>query len=110
MCDEAVDDSLAALKLIFHWFVTSKMIRKRYTTLYANENILYFNEDSGDGVSSCHEMEIFSIFLNNNNIDNNFDEYDPDTIILIRLLAWHSKFKKRKAPKIKVSKESIPVA
>ena len=36
MCDEAVDDSLAALKLIFHWFVTSKMIRKRYTTLYAN--------------------------------------------------------------------------
>ena len=55
-------------------------------------------------------MEIFSIFLNNNNIDNNFDEYDPDTIILIRLLAWHSKFKKRKAPKIKVSKESIPVA
>ena len=110
MCDEAVNDSLAALKLIFHWFITSKMIRKRYTALYANENILYFNEDSGDAVSSCNEMEIFSIFLNNNNVDNNFDEYDPDTIILIRLLAWHSKFKKRKAPKIKVSKESIPVA
>ena len=86
------------------------MTRKRYTALYANEIILYFNEDPGDAVSSCNEMEIFSIFLNNNNVDNNFDEYDPDTIILIRLLAWHSKFKKRKAPKIKVSEESIPVA
>ena len=26
MCDEAVDDFLAALKLISDWFVTSKMI------------------------------------------------------------------------------------
>ena len=28
MCDKAVDDSLAALKLISYWFVTSKMIKK----------------------------------------------------------------------------------
>ena len=28
MCDETVDDSLAALKLIPDWFVTSKMIKK----------------------------------------------------------------------------------
>ena len=28
-----------------------------------------------------------------------FDEDDPDTIILIRLLGQHSKFKKRKALK-----------
>ena len=31
MCDEAVDDSLASLKLIPDWFLTSKMIKK---TLY----------------------------------------------------------------------------
>ena len=27
MCDEAVDDSLATLKLVLDWFVTSKMIK-----------------------------------------------------------------------------------
>ena len=46
MCDEAIDDSLAALKLIPNWFVTSKMIEKLYTALYVDENILYFDEDS----------------------------------------------------------------
>ena len=46
MCDEAVDDSVAALKLIPYWFVTSKMIKKLYTAFYPGENILYFNEDS----------------------------------------------------------------
>ena len=33
MCDEAVDDSLAALKLIPDWFVTRKMIKKLFTIL-----------------------------------------------------------------------------
>ena len=27
-------------------------------------------------------------------IDNNFDENDPDTIIYIRVLSWHIKFEK----------------
>ena len=84
MCDEAIDNSLAALKLIPDWFVTSKMIKKPYTTLYA---VLYFNEDSDDVVFSCNEMGIHNIDLNNINPDNDFDEDDPDTIILIRLLA-----------------------
>ena len=39
-------------------------------------------------------MGILSVHLNNINLDNNFDEDDPDTTILIRLLACHSKFKK----------------
>ena len=46
MCDEVADDSLVALK--FHdWLVTSKIIPKLYTALYTDENVLYFNEDSG---------------------------------------------------------------
>ena len=48
ICDEAVDDSLAALKLISDWSVTSKMIKKLFTDQYADKNILYINEDSGD--------------------------------------------------------------
>ena len=42
MCDEVVDNSLAALKFIPDWFVTGKMIKKPFTALYADEN-----EDSG---------------------------------------------------------------
>ena len=34
-------------------------------------------------------MCILSVNPNNINLDNNFDESDTDTIILIRLLAWH---------------------
>ena len=44
-------------------------------------------------------MGILNIDLNNINLDNNFDEDDPDTIIHIRILAWHIKFKKQKALK-----------
>ena len=68
------------------------MIKKLYTALYADENILYFNEDSGDVVFNYKEMRI----LNNIDIDRNFDEDDPETFILIRLLTWHIKYEKRK--------------
>ena len=42
-------------------------------------------------------MDIVSVSLYKINVHNNFDEDDPDTTILIRHLAWCSKFKKRKA-------------
>ena len=96
MCDEAVNDSLAALKLYRDWFATSKTIKKLFTALYADENILYFNEDSGNVVFFCNEMGILIIDLNNIKLDNNFYEDDSDTIILIRLLIWHISFEKRK--------------
>ena len=44
-------------------------------------------------------MGILSVNLNNIYFDNNFDGDDPDAIIPVRLLAWHSKFKKCKALK-----------
>ena len=41
-------------------------------------------------------MGILNVDLNNINLGNtNYDEKDPVTIILIRLLAWHIKFEKR---------------
>ena len=98
MCDKAVDDCLAALKLFPDWFGTSKKIKILFTALYANENILYFNEDSGNVVFICNEMCILNIGINNINLDDtNYDEDDPDTISIIRLLAWHIKLQKRKA-------------
>ena len=47
MCNKAVDNSLAVLKLVHDWFLTSKTIKKPFTALYVDENILYFDEDSG---------------------------------------------------------------
>ena len=40
MCQEGVDNSLAALKLIPNCFVTVKRIKKKFTILYAHDNIL----------------------------------------------------------------------
>ena len=97
MCDEAVDNSLAALKLTPDWSVTSKIIKNLFTALYTDENILYFDEGSGNALFNCNGKGILNIDLNNINLDNNFDEDDHDTIILIILLVWHIKFEKSKA-------------
>ena len=70
MCDEAVDDCLTLLKFVSDWLVTSKTIKILFTAFYAD---------------------------NINLVDTNYDEDDPDTITLVRLLAWHIKFEKRKA-------------
>ena len=110
ICDEAVDDSLAALKLIPDWFVTRKMIKKLFTALYADENILYFNEDSGNVVFNCNGMVILNIDLNVN-VDNNFwwrwfwFYYSYQAFCLVYI-----KFEKRKEVKRKVSEELTPVA
>ena len=52
---------------------------------------------------------ILNIDLNNINLENNFDEDDPDATILIRLLVWYIKFEKRKALKKKISEELMPI-
>ena len=91
------DDSLGQLILIPDCFVTSRMIKKKlFTALHADENVFYFNEDSNSIVFNCKEMGILNIDLNSINLDENFDGDNPDTTILIRLLAWHIKFEKRK--------------
>ena len=46
MYGKTIDDSLAALKLIPDWFVTSK-VKKLYTALDADDGLLFFIEDSG---------------------------------------------------------------
>ena len=71
---------------------------------------IYFNENPGNILFSSNEMGILNIDLNNINVDNNFDEDDPDTIILIRLLAWYIKFDKRKALKKELHEKLMLIA
>ena len=76
------------------------MIKKLLTVLCVDENILYFKENSSNVTFCCKEMGILGVNLNNINLDyNNYEGDDPDTIILIRLLAGHIKFEKREALK-----------
>ena len=70
MCDKAVDDCLAAVEFVSDWFVTSEMIKILFTVVYADENILLFNEDSGNVIFICNEMGMLSVDLNNNNLDH----------------------------------------
>ena len=44
---------LAAMKLIPDLFVTSKMIKKLFMTLYPDKNILCVHEGSGNVVFNC---------------------------------------------------------
>ena len=56
-------------------------------------------------------MGIINIGLNNINFhDTNYHEDDPGTIILVRLLACHIEFEKRKAVKNKISEELMSIA
>ena len=73
------------------------MIKIPFTALYTDENTLYFNEDSINLVFICNGMCIRNIGLHDITLDNtNYNKDDPNTIILIRLSAWHIKFEKRK--------------
>ena len=81
MCDRAVDVCLAAINFALHWLVTSKSMKILFTDLYADKNILYLYEDSGN------DMGVLNIDLKKIDLDDNFDKDYPDIIILIRLLA-----------------------
>ena len=111
MWDKAVDDCLAALKFVPDGFVASKMIKILFTSLYADQNILFFNQDSSNVVFIFNEMGVLNIDLNYINIDDAVSgEDDADTIILIRLLAWHVKFEKGEELKKELNEELMPVA
>ena len=75
---------------------------KNLIALYADDNILYFNEESGNALFSCNEMSIVSIDFNNIKLDNTiYVEDDSGTIIHIWHLAWYIKSEKSKALKKK---------
>ena len=75
------------------------MWKKLSTAFYVDDGLFLFHEDSGNVTFWCNEMGILNNDLNNINLDNHFDEDDPDTITHIKLLAQHIKLENRKALK-----------
>ena len=63
MCDDGVDDSHAAQRLIPDWFFTNNMIKELYTALCVDKNILYLNEYSGNVVFSCNDTVFLTYIL-----------------------------------------------
>ena len=59
MCNKAVDDFLPASKFVLDWFVSSKMIKTFLTALYSDNNILFFDEYSGN-TTFCYNQMGFS--------------------------------------------------
>ena len=109
-CDKAVEDFLPSLKFISDWFSTSKMIKKLHNALIADD-ILFFDEDSGNVAFPSDEMGILSVDLNNINLnDANVDEDYPESIIHVKPMAWRNRYKQRKSCKKDISQELMPVA
>ena len=77
------------------------MLEKLDNALHTNDDILFYNEDFDKVTFIANQRHILAVDLDKIKLDsdNKFDEDDPDTIIHVRLLAWHSKFKKHKALK-----------
>ena len=75
------------------------MLEKHHNVLHAHDDILFYNKDFDKVIFIANQRYILTVDLDKINLDNNnnFDEDDPDTIIHVRLLACHSKFKKRTA-------------
>ena len=63
--------------------------------------IYSYNEDFDKVTFIANQRHILPVDLDKTNLDNdnNFDEYDPCTIIHVRLLALRSRFKKHKTLK-----------
>ena len=106
MHDKTVDDYLVTLKFILDWFVTSKVLENFHDTLLTYSDILFFDVDFSKVAFFANKMGILCVDLDKINLnDNNFYKDDPETIIYVRLLAWHNKFKNHKALKKDINKE-----
>ena len=62
------------------------MLEKFHDVFLANDDMLSFEEEFGKVTFLANVMDTLGVDLNN-----------PETIIHVRLLSWHSKFEKRKA-------------
>ena len=86
MRDKSADNFLPKLKFISDWFVKSTIMKNVYHALFADDDILFSDEDSDNIPFSSDELGILRVDLNNISLDDtNFYEDDPKTISYARL-------------------------
>ena len=107
MCDESVDDCLAALKFIPDWFVPNKMLEKFHDDLPANDDILFFNEDFNKITIFVNQMDILAVDLYEIKLEegNNFD--NMVLILLFVLDFWLEGVNLKSAKHLKKDKQKV---
>ena len=85
MRDEAVDACLPALKFVSDWSVTNKMIEKHDNVVFSNGDIIFLDTDSDNATFFSDDIILNTIDLNE--INHHGVNFDPETIIHVRLTA-----------------------
>ena len=71
-----------------------RWLKHLHNAFFTDVYILFLDEDSDSVTFSSDEKGILSVDLNNTKVDDlNFYEDYPETIIHVRLMAWHKKLK-----------------
>ena len=82
------------IKIVPEWLATTKMLQDLDNALFFNNDIVFFDADSDKFTFFLDDMSLFNVDLNNVNLDdNNFDDYDPETTLHVRLMAWCNRYK-----------------
>ena len=82
--------NISTIVNIFSWLISYKQNDQKtfHSTLYTNNDILFFNQDPNNVISCCNEMSILRVDLNNVKIgDANYEEHE-------KLLDWYKKIGK----------------
>ena len=69
ICDKAVEDWIAVLKLIPDWVVTMKLLQKFDGASQANDDILIFNEDFDKVTFIANQRHILTVDRDKINFD-----------------------------------------
>ena len=97
-CDKTVDSYLPLFKFFCNWFVTSKIIKKIDHFVFSSDDEVFGYIDSDIVTFFSNYIDLISIKLNNNNVDDeNLDDCDPETFNHVKLMAWHNRYKQHKA-------------
>ena len=88
------------------------LLEKVNKAAFSNDDTVFVDADSDFVTFLSDDMCLIAINLDNINLDNdNFNEDDPpETIIYVRLTAWHDRFKQLKVFKRVLSEELMHVA
>lgn len=86
------------------------MSKKLYNAVPSNSDIIFDDIESDIVAFFSNNIGLNSINLNNiNPDDDDFDNFDPETINHVRLKAWYDRYKQRKALKKKINEKLVSV-
>ena len=96
ICDKVVDICLPTLNFLPDCFVTNEMLEKLDNIAFSIDDIDLNDADCDNVTLFSNDIGLVTIDLNNINIDDdNFEEEDPETIVLIRVIVWYNRYKQR---------------